>query len=103
MIKNGWTSVEKKNQTHKKKKKIQEEYNISDDVREFNDIVLSKLLMKKQENFNSMNLNKLKKKLRYDYQDEAKSRNEDSSLYLKTSDSRPQTLDPKSTSQIIEI
>ena len=50
-----------------------------------------------------MNLNKLKKKLRGDYQDEAKSRNEDSSLYLKTSNSRPQTLEPKSTSAIIEI
>ena len=50
-----------------------------------------------------MNLNKFKKKLRGDGQDEAKSRNEDSSFYLKTSNSRPQTLDPKSTSQIIEI
>ena len=50
-----------------------------------------------------MNLNNLKKKFRSDYQDEAKSRNEDSSLYLKTSNSRPQTLEPKSTSAIIEI
>ena len=50
-----------------------------------------------------MNLNKLKKKFRGDYQDEVKSRNEDSSLYLKTSVSRPQTLEPNSSSPIVEI